>query len=202
MCQKITLSHIGYLSIYPSTSLNFFKCRIQSAQIIILQAFKFIVNGKAHKQITCRRTIIMEVSRLENSSLREEYVLKLWDSYILDNLVEADPCQIGIYDVRTKRRITSSDGFWVSPKELEVVIEGVTYPDIVQRNGLVINGKTYDVRLADGKNGIFARKEFHGCTVCKTFTLLIIAVTDERYEAKVCNEQVMKLGDFLRRAGL
>ena len=139
---------------------------------------------------------------MENSSLREEYVLKLWDSYILDNLVEAAPSQIGIYDLRTKRRITSSERFWVAPKELEVVIEGVTYPDIVQRNGLVVNGKTYDVRLADGRNGIFARKEFDGCTVCKTFTLLIIAVTDERYEAKVCNEQIMKLGDFLRRAGL
>lgn len=67
------------------------------------------------------------------------------------------------------------------------------------RSGIVIGGKHYKVRLADGRHGILARTDRDGCTVCKTRTLMIIGIHDDRGVSARCNEEVMRLGDFLRR---
>lgn len=64
---------------------------------------------------------------------------------------------------------------------------------------MTIGGKAYKVRLADGRNGILARTESEGCTVCKTHTLIIIGVHDKRGNSRKCNEDVMRLGDFFRK---
>ncbi|KAJ8305592.1 hypothetical protein KUTeg_016137 [Tegillarca granosa] len=144
----------------------------------------------------------MEISRLESISLKEDYLIKLWENYITDNIVESKPCEIGIFDWKSRRRIIASDHFRISKVELDQIADGVTYPDRIYRNGLTINGKNYNVQLADGKNGIFARIGTDGCTICKTFTYIIICLNDERVKSSKCNEDVMKLGDFLRRLGL
>lgn len=144
----------------------------------------------------------MEVANFGTTSLREEYVMKLWDNYILDNVVESSPCQVAIYECRTKRKLVSSDGFWIQPKELDQLIEGVDNPDLVYRNGVTVGGRHYKVFLADGKHGIYARTDDRGCTICRTFALIIVCVNDGQIESANCNEHIMKIGDFIRRSGL
>ncbi|XP_069126665.1 uncharacterized protein [Argopecten irradians] len=144
----------------------------------------------------------MELQRLDSISLKEEYLLKIWEDYVLENIVEANSCQMAIFDRRTKRRIIGTDNFKIQACELSHIAEGVLYPDLVYRNGITACGRHYDVRLADGKQGIYARAEEYGCTVCRTQSLLIICINDSRAVAAECNEQVMKLGDFLFQAGM
>jgi len=75
----------------------------------------------------------MEVARLGDVSLKEEYLLKLWESYIIEHVVDAGPCRMGIFDRKTKRMITASDGFSIQPSELDYISDGITYPDLVYR---------------------------------------------------------------------
>jgi hypothetical protein len=64
---------------------------------------------------------------------------------------------------------------------------------------VTLNGKNYKVHLADGRNGILARSDGEGCTICKTHSLIIIGFHDQRGNSRKCNEDVMRLGDFFRR---
>lgn len=144
----------------------------------------------------------MEVAMRNDVTLREEYLLKIWDNYIHDNLVESTPCKAAIYDYRSKRLIVASSGFYLFDKELDAVVEGIKYPDLIHADGITIQNHHYDVRLADGRHGIYAKNKEDGCTVCKTYTLLIVGVHDKRVKSEVCNEEIMKLGDYFMKLGL
>lgn len=144
----------------------------------------------------------MEVAMRHDVTLREEYLLKIWDNYILDNLVESTPCKVAIYDFRTRRLIVASDRFYLFDNEIFNIAEGMRYPETVYRDGITVQNRHYMVRLADGKNGIYATDGADGCTVCKTYSLLIVGVHDNRVKSKVCNEEIMKLGDYFRKLGL
>jgi hypothetical protein len=50
----------------------------------------------------------MDVSRIGSTSLQEEYVLKLWNEYINETLVETTPCEIGIYEWKHNKTIAAS----------------------------------------------------------------------------------------------
>ncbi|KAL3870117.1 hypothetical protein ACJMK2_042728 [Sinanodonta woodiana] len=143
-----------------------------------------------------------DVAIRHDTTLREEYLMKLWNNYINDNLVDSTPCRLAIFDLKTKRLIVCSEGMIVKNNELEEMIEGCTYPEVAYRNGIYVNGHHYDVKLADGKNGIFARDGLCGCTVCRSYALLLVGIHDERVKAEVCNEEIMKLGDYFRKLGL
>ena len=135
-------------------------------------------------------------------TLRDEYIMKIWDNYILDNLVESTPCQAAIYDLKSQRLIIASDGFYPFDIEIAHIIEGLKYPDVVYRNGVTIKERHYDVCLADGRNGIYAKDGINGCTACQTFSLLILGINDQRVDSEIVNEQIMKLGDYFRKLGL
>lgn len=135
-------------------------------------------------------------------TLREEYLLKIWDNYIQDNLVESTPCKAAIYDFKSRRLIIASDGFYLLDCEVYNITEGMKYPELAYREGITVQNRYYAVRLADGKNGIYATDGEDGCTVCKTCTLLIVGVHDQRVKSEVCNEHIMKLGDYFRKLGL
>lgn len=144
----------------------------------------------------------MEVAMRNDVTLREEYLLKIWDNYIQDNLVESTPCKAAIYDFRTRRLIVASDRFYLLDNEIYNIAESMKYPDIAYRDGITVQNRHYMVRLADGKNGIYATDGEDGCTVCKTFSLLIVGVHDNRVKSEVCNTEIMKLGDYFRKLGL
>lgn len=135
-------------------------------------------------------------------TLREEYLLKIWDTYIQDNLVESTPCKTAIYDFKTRRLIVASDRFYLLDNEVYNITEGMKYPELAYKDGVTVQNRHYTVRLADGKNGIYATDGDDGCTVCKTCTLLIVGVHDSKVKSDVCNEQIMKLGDYFRKLGL
>lgn len=144
----------------------------------------------------------MDVSRIGSTSLQEEYVLKLWNEYINETLVETTPCEIGIYEWKHNKTIAASKKFKISLEELQNIKDGMECPNVVYRKGLTVDGCHYNVQLADGKHGIYARTLDKGCTVCKTFTLVIIATNGPGVKSSRCNEEIMKLGDFLQRLGL
>lgn len=144
----------------------------------------------------------MELAMRNDVTLRDEYLLKIWDNYILDNLVESSPCQIAIYDLKSRRAVITSDGFFPLDKEIEHIMEGLKYPDVVYRNGVTVKEHHYSVSLADGRNGIYAQDGLDGCTACQTFTLLILGINNQRVASEVVNEQIMKLGDYFRKLGL
>ncbi|KAH3814078.1 hypothetical protein DPMN_142558 [Dreissena polymorpha] len=144
----------------------------------------------------------MEVAMRTDVTLREEYVLKLWDTYINENLVQSTPCKAAIYDACSLRLIIASDGFYLLNNEIHNISEGMRYPEVAYRNGIDIQSRHFDVRLADGRNGIYARDGSDGCTVCKTSTLLIVGVSDNKVKSEESNEQIMKLGDYFRKIGL
>lgn len=144
----------------------------------------------------------MEVAMRNDVTLREEYLLKIWDNYILDNLVQSTPCKIAIYDYKSRRLIIASDGFYLLDCEVYNIAEGMKYPELVYKDGICVQNQKYDVRLADGKNGIYATDGEDGCTVCKTCTLMIVGVHDRKVKSSDCNEQIMRLGDYFRKLGL
>ncbi|XP_052775627.1 uncharacterized protein LOC128213679 [Mya arenaria] len=144
----------------------------------------------------------MEIAMRTDMTLREEYLLKIWDNYIHDNVVQGTPCSAAIYDARTRRLIVASDRFHLLDNELYNITEGMKYPETVYRDGITVQNRHYDVRLADGKNGIYATDGVDGCTVCKTNTLIIVGVHDSRVLSAQCNEQIMRLGDYFRKLGL
>lgn len=148
------------------------------------------------------QTNIGKLIPADNSSLTEEYVLKFWDDYIFENVVKTVPCKVAIFDYKTRKKICSSEDFLIQQKEVDEIQEGITFPDLLYRNGVTVGGKNYKVRLADGKTGIFARSAVDGCTVCKTMTLLIIATHTEDAKPALCNEEVMKIGDFLHNLAI
>ena len=135
-------------------------------------------------------------------TLREEYLHKIWDNYIFNNVVESTPCRAAIYDARSRRLVVASDRFYLLDGELFNISEGMKYPDLVYKEGITVQNRHYDVKLADGKNGIYATDGLDGCTVCKTNTLLIIGVHDNKVKSSELNEQIMKLGDYFRKLGL
>lgn len=135
-------------------------------------------------------------------TLRDEYLQKIWDNYILNNLVETTPCQMAIYDLKSHRPVISSEGFYPLDEEIEHIIEGLKYPEVVYRNGVTVKERQYDVRLADGRNGIYAKDGVNGCTACQTFSLLLLGINDGRAASESVNEQIMNLGDYFRKLGL
>lgn len=144
----------------------------------------------------------MEVSCIGNTSLQQECVLKLWNEYVLETLIERTPCEIGIYEWKSNRTVVASNRFKISPEELSHIKEGLEYTNLVYKKGVTVNGQNYKVKLADGKYGIYARDMEKGCTVCKTFTFLIIATNVGGVDASKCNEEIMRLGDYLQKLGL
>ena len=144
----------------------------------------------------------MDVAMRTDVTLREEYVLKLWDTYIHDNLVQSTPCKAAIYNACSLRLLIASDGFYLLNNEIHNISEGMKYPKEAYKNGIDVQTRHYDVRLADGRNGIYARDGLDGCTVCKTNTLLIVGVSDNKVKSEESNEQIMKLGDYFRTIGL
>lgn len=145
----------------------------------------------------------MSCANATQMSLREEFLNTIWEDYIFQNLIKSKHVtEIALYELQTEKLLFASEGFQIYDEELLQIIQGMIYPDIVYRNGVTLNGNTYKVRLADGKQGIFANSNRRGCTVCKTLSLLIIGTHDEDIKAVRCNEEVMKLGDFFVRKGL
>lgn len=144
----------------------------------------------------------MEVSCIGNTSLQLERVMKLWDEYVLETLMERTPCEIGIYEWKGNRTVVTSSKFNISPEELNHIKEGLEYTNLVYKKGITVGGVNYNVQLADGKYGIYARNMEKGCTVCKTFKLLLIATSVGGVAASKCNEEIMRLGDYLQRLGL
>ena len=138
----------------------------------------------------------------QDVTLRDEYLMKIWDNYIINNLIETTPCRMAIYDLKSRRHVISSDGFYPLDKEIEEIMEGLKYPEVVYRNGVTVKDRHYNVRLADGRNGIFAKDGEDGCTACQTFTLLILGTNDSRADSESLNEQIMSLGDYFRKLGL
>ena len=137
-----------------------------------------------------------------DQTLRDEYLMKIWDNYIVDNLIESSPCEVAIYDLKSRRYIISSEGFYPLDAEIENIIDGLKYPDVVYRNGVTLRERNYDVYLADGRNGIYAKDGVNGCTACQTFSLLLLGINDKQVDSEQVNEQIMKLGDYFRKLGL
>lgn len=138
-----------------------------------------------------------------NLSLREEYVDRVWDDFVTQFLLGSQHIQrAAIFDLASRRSLASRGGLDISTEEMEQLVISLHHHEMAYRNGVTIGGKSYKVQLADGRNGIMARTEREGCTVCKTQTLIILGVHDENGTSRRCNEEVMRLGDFFRRKAL
>ncbi|KAL4236601.1 hypothetical protein ACF0H5_004985 [Mactra antiquata] len=144
----------------------------------------------------------MEIAMRKDCTLREEYLMKIWDNYILNDLLKTVPCKMAIYDLRARRLIVNSDRFYVTDNELFNILEGMKYPDVLFRDGVTIQNRHYEVRRTDGKNGIYAKDGEDGCTVCLSVSMLVVSVNDHHVKSEVCNEHVMKLGDYFRSLGI
>ncbi|KAK7484097.1 hypothetical protein BaRGS_00024709 [Batillaria attramentaria] len=138
-----------------------------------------------------------------NVTLREEYVDRVWDDFVTHFLLGSNHIQrAAIFDLVSQRPLASRGGVDISPEEMEQLVAGLNHIDLAYRTGVTIGGRSYKVRLADGRHGVMARTEREGCTVCKTRTLIIIGVHDENGNSRRCNEEVMRLGDFFRRKAM
>ena len=145
-----------------------------------------------------------EMERLKVlDSLRAEYINKVWDDYVSDFLIASGHVtQAAILDSETGLFLAGSDGFKIHENEFRHLLLGIQYQEAAYRYGVTLNGHHYNVRLADGRHGIFAKSETGGCSVCKTNTLLIIGVHDKLCNPRRCNEEVMRLGDFFNQKGM
>ena len=144
----------------------------------------------------------MEITRLDSIPLQEEYLVKFWDSFIMENLAEAFHCRVAIYERKSKRKVIGTNAFHIQKSELDHIAEGVVYPALVYRNGVTVCGRHYDVQLADGKHGIYALREEYGCTVCKTKSYIMICLNDKYSKSSEVNDVVMKIGDYLFKKGI
>lgn len=142
----------------------------------------------------------------EAPSLKVEYVSKVWDAYIDDFLVGCDHIdQAAIYDIATAKCIACSSEFIMSDDEYEKLEAMISSLQLQRsyRNAVTINGRHFRIVLSDGRRGLMARTdERDGCSACKTRTLVIIALHRRRANARICNEELMRLGDFFWVKGL
>ncbi|KAK7100421.1 uncharacterized protein [Littorina saxatilis] len=133
-------------------------------------------------------------------TLRDEYVDRVWEEFVTNFLLGS--CNIqkaAIFDLATRRPLATSGDLHISKDEMEQLVTSLHHIQLAYRNGVTIGGQHYRVKLADGRNGILARTGTEGCTVCKTQSLIIIGIHDQRGNSRKCNEDVMRLGDFFRR---
>ncbi|KAL8590406.1 hypothetical protein ACOMHN_011620 [Nucella lapillus] len=141
-----------------------------------------------------------EAPEVDRLAKREDYVDRVWEEFVTHFLLGS--CHIqkaAIFDLASRRLLAMNGNLRISEEELEQLVTSLQYLQLAYRNGVTLEGKTYKVRLADGRNGILARTDREGCTVCQTHTLVIIGVHDETGNSRKCNEDVMRLGDFFRK---
>ncbi|XP_064605871.1 uncharacterized protein LOC135470761 [Liolophura sinensis] len=127
----------------------------------------------------------------------------LWDGFISKIFSSIrDVSAAGIFHLESGTLLVKTPAFNAQAGELEDIVDRFDDLDGLYGEGVTINGENFKVRLADGRFGILARTGFRGCSVCKTFSLLIVGVHDERGKGAKCNELVMRIGDYFFRKGL
>ena len=145
-----------------------------------------------------------DATYLQKEERTDQYIFK-WDDYITDMLGSGFVNEAAIYYISEEVgpvKVSGTRDFDMSVEEIDHALEGVLYPDVVYKQGLSVAGKQYKVVLADGHHGILAKQGLDGCTVCRTFRLLIVATHCETVQPSDCNHIVMSLGDFFRRKAL
>ncbi|XP_046556851.1 profilin-1-like [Haliotis rubra] len=141
----------------------------------------------------------------ENDAKTEgtEYVSKPWDRYISDFLIGSNHVSdAAIIERSSGQYLSSTTGFEIYEDEFEEICQSLCNAQLAYRRGVTINNKHYQTRLADGSCGIYARTASDGCSVCQTSCLVIIGVSDHKCKSKSCNEEVMRLGDYLFSKGM
>lgn len=151
---------------------------------------------------TTDESLAKEVS--DAPTLKVEYVGKVWDAYIDSFLLGCEHIdQAAIYDIATGKCVACSSDFAMSAKEFESLANVLTCLNMAYKNGVTINGRHYKMTLADGKRGLMARTDDRdGCSACRTRTLVIVALHGRTASSRICNEELMRLGDFFWAKGL
>lgn len=136
---------------------------------------------------------------------RDDQYIFTWDAYITDMLGSGFVYDAAIYYISEEVgpvKVSGTRDFDMSVEEIDQALEGILHPDVAYTQGIRVAGQQYKVTLADGHHGILAKKGLYGCTVCRTFRLLIVATHQENVQPSDCNHLVMSLGDFFRRKAL
>lgn len=130
-------------------------------------------------------------------------VTNRYDAYVSDLLMTGLVQQAAFYDL-SGHQLSISDDFGLTDEEVAAILEGFRLPLALHRSDVTVAGRLYRIHVTDGRYGIMAKEGLpsRGCTICRTNTLLIVAVHDERTKPTSCNEVVMNMGDFFRRKGL
>lgn len=134
---------------------------------------------------------------------RQTKISDLWEGFLSKIFSSTrDVSAAGIFHLESGKLLAKSPAFHAESGELEDIVGKFDDLDALYGEGVTINGENFKVRLADGRFGILARTGFRGCSVCKTFSLIIVGVHDEKGKGAKCNEVVMRVGDFFFRKGL
>lgn len=136
-------------------------------------------------------------------TLRPEYVSTSWTNYIDDFLIGSNHVSdAAIIEKCSGQYLASTPGFEIYEDEFEELSRSLCNAELAYRRGVTLDNKHYQTRLADGSRGIYARTASDGCSVCQTSCLVIIGVSDNKCISKRCNEEVMRLGDYLLSKGM
>ena len=130
------------------------------------------------------------------TSKKKEFICN-WNSYINDLLVCEEIFKAAIYDLYGNNLASSHYLFYLKFGELKAILEGLNGPDHLQ-NGFSVNDISFELCKADGKFGILGQNKELGCSICKSRKLLIIGIHTKDENIEMCNEIIMKLGDFFR----
>ncbi|XP_013397924.1 profilin-1A-like [Lingula anatina] len=95
----------------------------------------------------------------------------------------------------------SSLGFQVTKAEIASLVRAFIDPSQLHKYGIKLNGVTY-VTLKVDKDLILGKKGSTGCAISKCKQCVAIGVYDEGMHPGGCTSIIMKLGDYLREAGI
>lgn len=127
-----------------------------------------------------------------------------WASYVDDLKATGHVADAALYELPSGRQLASSrPQFTLTDSEFRE-LAGDVLRSSCPRRGICINGCSYRVHASDGRFGLMGKSGFPvaGCSVCRTRTLLIVAVHRAGMKPAVCNEAVMNMGDFFVRRDL
>ncbi len=134
--------------------------------------------------------------------VRDKYITT-WTSYIRDMVNSGHIEHAAIHDINGNLLASSSTDFNIDPSDLHCLISGISKPALLRSTGFKVYDTTYRHYLDDGQLGLMGKNaDGSGCSVSRSFKLLIIATNNTNMNAAICNEIVMMLADFFIQKAL
>ncbi|KAG2179163.1 hypothetical protein INT43_002013 [Umbelopsis isabellina] len=119
-----------------------------------------------------------------------------WQAYVDTNLLGSGQItQAGIYGAQGGQW-AASNGFQVTPTELQAIQQGFSDSSNLQANGVRINNVKYMFLRSDDRS-IYGKKGNDGVVIVKTVQAILVGVYDDKVTPGNATKVVEGLADYL-----